>query len=173
MPALNLGRVPAYYHKYISKVPTENLREGFTSTEDLSFLKSIPVSKWDYSYAPGKWTVKELVQHIIDAERIFSYRALRFARKDSTPLAGFEENDYAANSDAAHRTVESLIAEFEAVRASSVALFNSFTDEQLEREGTANGQSIYVRAIGFIILGHSIHHAEVLKEKYLPNAPLI
>jgi hypothetical protein len=172
MTVPDLNRVPPYYHKYISKVKTEDLNESLQSGDHVSFLKTIPAGKWDYRYAPGKWTIKELVQHIIDTERIFSYRALRFARKDATPLPGFEQDDYVLHAESGNRTPAGLIKEFEAVRTATAALFDSFTENQLESEGTASGASVYVRAIGFIILGHSIHHIDVLKERYLNNASL-
>jgi len=169
MPNVDLTRVPPFYHNYIKQVRQQELEEAFNyhPEELLLFLKSIPAEKWDYRYAEGKWSIKEVVQHIIDAERIFCYRALRFARKDATPLPGFEENDYAANSDAGRRTKDDLISELQAVQQSSARLFKSFTKEQLENSGTANNNSIYVKAIGFIILGHGAHHQNILVERYL------
>lgn len=169
MAALDLTRVPVYYHKYIAKVEETDLAKAFIShgKELTAVLKDLPAGKWNYRYAAGKWSIKELVQHLIDAERIFSYRALTFARKDTTPLPGFEENDYAANCEADRRTSESLLNELQLVQQSTAALFNSFSEEQLEQSGTANGQSTYVRALGFIIIGHSIHHLNVIKERYL------
>jgi uncharacterized damage-inducible protein DinB len=171
MAALDLTRVPVYYHKYIAKVEETDLAKAFMShgKELVSVLKEIPADKWNYRYAPGKWSIKELVQHLIDAERIFAYRALRFARKDTTPLPGFEENDYAANSEADRRTPESLLNELQLVQESSAAMFNSFSEAQLEQAGTANDQSVYVRAIGFIMIGHTIHHLSVMKERYLQD----
>lgn len=133
------------------------------------FLNGIPKSKRNYRYAEGKWTVKEVLQHIIDAERIFAYRALCFARKDATPLPGFEENDYAANSKADQRKWKDIVKEFEAVRRSTETLFGSFDDEQLDTAGTSSGKSNYVMAIGFIIAGHANHHIKVTKERYLTD----
>jgi hypothetical protein len=172
MTAVNLDRVPAYYHKYIAKVSANNVNEALETNgkEMISFLKNIPEETWEHSYAPGKWTIKELVQHLIDAERIFSYRALTFARKDTTPLPGFEENDYVSNSHANRRSPGSLLTELEKLRASTISLFDSFNEEQMENEGVANNVSIYVRSIGFIIAGHAIHHIEVIKERYLQPA---
>lgn len=123
--------------------------------------------KRSYRYAEGKWTIKEVLQHIIDAERVFAYRALCIARKDATPLPGFDENVYAENCKAEQRKWKDMINEFIAVRLSSESLFASFDDEQSETSGTASGKSIYVAAIGFIIAGHAIHHSKVVKEKYL------
>ena len=131
------------------------------------FLKSLSADKWDYSYAPGKWTVKELVQHLIDAERIFAYRALCFARKDATPLPGFDENSYVVHSAANRRSAEDLMQEFLLVQQSSAALFASFDKVQLESTGSANGNPVYVRGIGYIIIGHALHHKAILEERYL------
>jgi len=169
MNPVDLSRVPSYYHNYISQVRIDNLMKAFDTytTEWLDFLKSIPEEKWDYAYAEGKWTIKELVQHIIDGERIFAYRALRMARKDQTPLPGFEENDYAVNSKAERRTKEDLIEETQLVRKSTIKLFENFDEEQLESEGVASGSSTYVKAIGFIIVGHAKHHQNIMEERYL------
>lgn len=169
MPTPDLNRVPSYYHKYISLVPQQNI-ESIMADHGASLidtLRNLPDDKWNYKYAPDKWTIKELVQHIIDAERIFCYRALRFARKDKTPLPGFEENAYAAESDANRRYGADLIEELTIVQRSTALLFLSFNEEQLAAEGDANGQSIYVGGIGFIVVGHSLHHLGILKERYL------
>ena len=115
----------------------------------------------------GKWTIKELVQHIIDAERVLSYRALRFARRDATDLAGFEEDDYVKNSNGDTRDYNDLLVEFSAVRNATILLFNSFTDEALQRIGSASGSIISVRALGFIISGHLQHHLTIIKERYI------
>lgn len=169
MSQVDLSRVPAFYHNYINNVREPNLVKAFQEHQAdlISFLKSIPEEKWDYRYAEGKWTVKEMVQHIIDGERIFAYRALRFARKDKTELPGFEENDYAAASRADKRAVRDLLEELEAVQKTSLLLFRSFDEEQLEESGIANGSEVYVKAIGFIIIGHALHHKRILTERYL------
>ncbi|WP_348824855.1 DinB family protein [Flavobacterium aestuarii] len=133
----------------------------------IKFVQNIPLDKFDYSYAEGKWTIKEIIQHIIDTERIFSYRALRISRNDKTPLPGFEENDYADNTDAKSRSIQDLLTEFSAVRHSNLLMFKSFSDEQLRRIGTASNHEISVRAIGFILLGHLKHHQRVFAERYL------
>jgi uncharacterized damage-inducible protein DinB len=172
MAALDLTRVPVYYHKYIAKVEETDLTKAFIShgKELVAVLKEMPAEKWDYRYAPGKWSIKELVQHLIDAERIFAYRALTFARKDKTALPGFEENDYVANSEAGRRTPESLLNEIQLVQQSTAAMFNSFSEEQLEQAGKANDNSVYVRALGFIIMGHTVHHLRVMEERYLQDS---
>jgi uncharacterized damage-inducible protein DinB len=127
----------------------------------------MPAEKINYRYAKDKWTVKEVLQHMLDTERIFAYRALCIARKDSTHLPGFEENDYAANSKVSKRDWKEMIREFKAVRRSTEILFRSFDKQQLDATGTASGKSVYVLGIGFIIAGHINHHVNVLKERYL------
>ncbi len=122
----------------------------------------------DKVYAPGKWTVRDIIQHLIDTERVFSYRAMRYARNDKTLLPGFEENDYAVTAEASKRSLDDLLNEFCTVRESTVRLFKSFTDEMLMREGKIPSGDISVLAIGFTITGHTIHHFSILKEKYYP-----
>ena len=169
MPKPDLTAVPAWYHGYINLVKEDDVHQAIKANTEasLSFFRSIPGEKWMHRYAVGKWSIKEMLQHIIDAERIFSYRALCFARKDKTPLPGFEENDYAAASNADKREKEELITEFEAVRKSIEQLFASFDEEQLSSTGISNNNRISVNAIGFIIPGHVQHHVNVLKERYL------
>ena len=133
----------------------------------IKFVQNIPMDKFDYSYAEGKWTIKEIIQHVIDTERIFAYRALRISRNDKTPLPGFEENDYAVNTDAKSRSIQDLLTEFSAVRHSNLLMFKSFSDQQLTRIGTASENTISVRAIGFILIGHQKHHQKVFEERYL------
>lgn len=169
MPRPNENDFAPYYGRYISQVKENDINAALTNQHPLieSFLRSIPASKWNYAYAEGKWTVKELVQHIIDAERIFAYRALRIARKDQTPLPGFEENDYAPASEAGRRTADELIEELITVRKSTELLFKSFTDEMLNNKGTASNQPVSVNALGFITVGHFTHHKAILEERYL------
>jgi hypothetical protein len=170
MPRPDLSRVPEYYHQYVNKVTEDELVPALKkqSTEFLRFLNDLPESKRDYRYAPGKWTIKEMLQHILDGERVFAYRSLCFARKDANSLPGFDENDYAANAKTENRNWEDLVKEFTALRQSTEILFSSFDKEQLESAGIANGKSVYVLAIGFVIVGHINHHIAVLKERYLP-----
>jgi hypothetical protein len=133
----------------------------------IRFVQNIPLDKFDYSYAAGKWTIKEIIQHIIDTERIFAYRALRISRNDKTPLPGFEENSYVENTSAKARSIQDLLTEFSAVRHSNLLMFKSFSEEQMARIGIASDHEISVRAIGFILLGHLKHHQNVFKERYL------
>jgi len=135
--------------------------------ETIDFFMRIPQEKHLYSYADKKWTVLELLQHLIDSERVFAYRALRFAREDKTPLPGFEENDYAQKSRANSRTFESLLNEFRTVRDASISLFSSFNDDDMKKMGIASDNGMSVRAIGLIISGHSIHHMKIIQERYL------
>lgn len=169
MPSVDLNRVNPYFHNYIRQVEKDDLREAFSFHPPAftAFLEDIPEDKWSHRYAEGKWTIAELVLHIIDAERIFAYRALRIARKDQTPLPGFEENDYVVHSKASSRTKESFITELKAVQQSTRLLFESFDEEQLECSGTASGGPTYVRGIGFILIGHSLHHQKIIQQRYL------
>ena len=165
----DLSRVPESYHNYIAQVPENNLMEAFKkgTASFIQFFENIPSSKYDHRYAEGKWTIKEVLQHIIDGERVFAYRALRFARKDPTPLPGFDENIFAANAKADKRNWNYLLEEFKTVRKSSEQLFTSFDEEQLNATGIASNHSNYVLGFGYIIVGHSLHHMKVIKERYL------
>ena len=159
-----------FYATYINQVSEENtLQEELEISLHrlIKFVQDIPMDKFDYRYAEGKWTIKDIVQHLIDAERIFAYRALRFARNDKTDLPGFEENDYVDNANANDRTILQLLTETSAVRHATMVLFKTFTEEQLLRMGTANKNPISVRALGFVIIGHQNHHQRVFLERYL------
>ncbi len=165
----SLSRIPEFYHNYINLVEGDELEAIFNvqSRDIFTFLKSIAPDKYGYRYADGKWSVKEVLQHMIDAERVFAYRALCIARKDSTPLPYFDENAYALNSKADSRNWEELVEEFRSLRRSTELMFRSLDEEQLDTTGTASGKSIYVLGIGFIIAGHVNHHIRILKERYL------
>jgi uncharacterized damage-inducible protein DinB len=155
---------------YISVVNSSlDLIEGFENSieEFILFLEQLPVEKLEYRYADGKWTIKDIIQHIIDAERIFSYRALRISRNDKTPLASFDENEYVENTNANARNSNDLLSELKLVRQTTVMLFKSFSKEQMLILGTASNHSVSVRAIGFVILGHQLHHYKVIQERYL------
>ena len=168
MAQVNLEKVPGFYHNYIRMVTEEDLLSAFQQhPKDLiSFLKGIPNEKWSYRYAEGKWSIKEMIQHLIDAERIFCYRALTFARKDDKMLPGFDENHYTAVSKADQRNPKDLMEELELLQRASAKLFESFDEEKLQAEGVANNNRIYVEAIGYIIIGHCRHHLKVLQERY-------
>lgn len=170
MKNLLVNEYPEYFGTYINKVESEDLIEALEENLDdfTNFIENIvPDSKYEFRYQPEKWSIKEIVQHIIDAERIFAYRALRMARFDKTPLPGFEENDYVPVSESDKRTMDDLIREFVLVRKSTIELFESFSDEMMKSIGVASGKEVSVRAIGYIISGHCIHHQQVIKERYL------
>lgn len=164
-----MGDYAPYYHKYISNVQGQTVAEIISNhaEELLQFYTSIPDDKGDYAYFPGKWTVKELMQHVIDAERVFSYRALRFARKDTIPLAGFDENSYSVNSFAAERSLASLKDEFAAVRKATDIMLSTFNETQLHQSGIASDHLVTVNALAYIIYGHLLHHKNILEERYL------
>ena len=165
----DLSRVAPFYHNYINLVTDDNLATAFDkqSSSLIRFFESIPAGKYDYRYAEGKWTIKEVLQHIIDAERVFAYRALRFARMDTTPLPGFDENLFASAAKADRRSWEKLMEELKVVRRSSELLFQSFDEEQLQSNGISSNSPNYVLAIGFIIIGHAMHHQKITRERYL------
>lgn len=170
-----MNRLPApdeyapYYQTYISTVPPGDICAALKAqkAEVLDFLRGIVWEQWELSYAPDKWTLAESVIHLIDAERIFAYRALRIARGDQTPMPGFEQNDYVPNSGAAARTAASIVDEFAAVREATMHLFDNFTDEMWERRGTAASNNVSVLALAYIIAGHTNHHVQVIRERYL------
>lgn len=169
MPRPDLSRVPEYYHRYINQVPEKDLMTALKnqSTSFIAFLKKIPAGKVNYRYAKGKWSIKEVLQHIIDTERVFAYRVLCIARGEAAPLPSFDENEYADNCNASGRDWKELIAEFKAVRESSIYLMGSLNKKQLDRSGIASGKPVYVLGLSFIIPGHVNHHVQVLKERYL------
>lgn len=166
LPVNEYSQFNATYINALENV--ELLEELEISLHDfIRFVREIPMDKFDYRYAEGKWTIKDIIQHIIDAERIFAYRALRISRNNPTPLPGFEENDYVENTDANSRSIQELLTELSAVRHSNLLLFKSFSNEQLTRMGTASNHPISVRALGFLIIGHQKHHQKVFQERYL------
>jgi uncharacterized damage-inducible protein DinB len=130
-------------------------------------LNALPAGKGDYSYAPGKWTIKEALSHIIEAERIFAYRALCISRGEQQNLPGFEENDYVINSEANNRTLADLIEEFKAVRLSNLYFLKSLSTAQANRVGSSNGNPTSVRALAHMMAGHELHHLNIFKERYL------
>lgn len=169
MPKPQLHTVPDWYHKYILAVPEEDLITAFERHQKdlVTALQNLPSEKWSHRYAACKWSIKEVVQHIIDAERIFCYRALCFARHEKASLPGFDENDYVAASGADARTEASLLKELKSIQQSAALLFASFTEQQLSQTGVANGNTISVLAIGFITVGHALHHLNIINERYL------
>lgn len=160
----------SFYSSYIGQVSVEfsMLEELEISVHRLrNFVQNIPMDKYDYQYADGKWTIKDILQHLIDCERIFAYRALRFARKDLTPLPGFDEDHFANFAEGSKRSIRDLLTELAIVRESTLCLFRTFSDEVLLRKGIACGNEMSVRALGFIIIGHQNHHQRIFEERYL------
>jgi DinB superfamily len=160
---------PAFFKRYIDLVTEEDLTTAFKNQLPvvIAFLQNISEEKSNYAYAPGKWTIKELLQHMIDTERIFAYRSLCFARKETVSLPGFDENIYASNSHAANRSWASLIDEFVVVRKSTELLFGSFTNEALNNSGIANNNKATASSMGFTAIGHVYHHKKIMEERYL------
>lgn len=162
-----------YYANYISQVPGSDA-VGVLEAQRVQMLQLFAGrSERDgsFRYAPGKWTVKEVLGHITDAERIFTYRALRIGRGDQTPLPTFEQDDFVRNGEFGKRTLTGLVEEFAAVRGASLALFRSFTEEAWPRRGVASQKEVTVRALAFITAGHQIHHRAILEERYFPAIP--
>lgn len=160
----------AFYGNYVSQVSNEYslIEELEISVHRLrNFVQNIPLDKYDYQYAEGKWTIKDILQHLIDAERVFAYRALRFARKDATPLPGFDENDFANVAGGSERSIRDLLTEMAIVRESTLCLFRTFSNETLLLKGVASENVMSVRALGFVIIGHQNHHQRIFEERYL------
>ena len=158
-----------FHLTYLSKADNKELVQNLKDNKDkiVTFLESILEEKYPYKYADDKWTIKEVVQHIIDTERIFAGRALRIARNDKAALPGFDQDEFNPFSGANNRTKNELIADYIANRNNTICLFNSFTDEMLLRIGHVSDHSLSARTAGFVIIGHENHHLEVLKERYL------
>jgi len=158
-----------FYWNYINNVKEDDVVKALrkNAKDFKKFLEKIPRKKIDHSYAEGKWTIREMIQHVIDSERVFSYRSISFSRKDPTPLPGFDEQIWAKNAEGAARKWEDLIDEFSWTRKSTEALFGSFGREQLLSEGVASGKNINTLALGYICTGHVIHHMNIIKERYL------
>lgn len=166
---LNLDTVPHFYKNYVKQVEETDLIQALriSGHRMLELLHTIPDTKSDFRYAEGKWTIRELLCHMIDAERIFAYRALRFARNDKTALPGWEENDYAPQANASGRSMQKIAAEMAHLRSTTIDLFEGFTPDMLSRKGIANNNELSVVVLGFIIAGHETHHCHILKERYL------
>jgi uncharacterized damage-inducible protein DinB len=159
-----------YMERYIQNVPDDgnlliHLEDIFSETEDI--INGLPEEKLLYRYAPGKWTIKDMLVHLIDCERIFVYRALRFSRGDETALPGFEESLFAENAGANERDKEDIMREYSLVRESSIAFIESITDAAMDRKGLANNYPLTVRYIVNLIYGHHKHHLNILRERYI------
>lgn len=165
----DISAVPSFYKPYVEYVKDMDVLEAlrYAGQKLQESLASIPEAKGTHRYAEGKWTIKEVINHIMDAERVFAYRALRFSRNDQTPLHPFEENDYAPRANANARTIVQLAGEMQRLRMTTVDMYASFTDEMLRLEGTASGKKISVLSLGYVIAGHDLHHGKILVERYL------
>jgi len=163
------GEIPAFYQRYIDQADGRDLLEVLAIASDRTWatVRRIPAEKAHLRYAPGKWTIEQLIQHVVDSERVFAYRALCFARKDATELPGFEEDDWAAATEGSPRSLRAIMTDHDAVRQASITLFHGFTAEELHRTGIANGNRFSVRALGWAIAGHAMHHVHILNERYL------
>lgn len=158
-----------YMRNYVQQALTDNLIEGLTASYlyVTSLVQALPEEQLLFRYAPGKWSIKEMLVHMMDTERIFTYRALRFARQDKTELPGFDENAYILPSKADYRDINAIIAEYTSVRTATIELYKSFDEEALGQKGTGSGLEVSVRALGYVILGHEVHHQKVIRERYL------
>lgn len=168
MKKSDLEFMPDYFDKYINEVDDIEVTDALRKygTELLKSYRQQLIQTGNKIYEENKWTVKEILQHLIDCERVFCYRALAFARKDQTNLPGFAEDEYAEASDPDDRSIDEIISDFEASRNSTIKMFESFNDEMLMNHGISNNTKISVLAIGFVIAGHTLHHMKVLHNKY-------
>jgi hypothetical protein len=167
------GEYAPFYETYISKVKGNDI-VGILEVQRLQMAQLFAARSerdGNFRYAPDKWTVKEVLGHVSDSERIFVYRALRIARGDQTPLSGFEQDDYVRGGNFAERTLANLADEFVLVRMASIALFKSLQKEAWQRRGVANKNEVSVRALAFIVAGHELHHRLILEERYFPAIP--
>ncbi|NJB85816.1 hypothetical protein GGR26_001561 [Lewinella marina] len=171
---LSASEYAPFYAGYVDLVPPGiTLRTALDDSAAglAEYLNEVSEGGEDYSYAPGKWTIKQTLQHIIDSERVFAYRALRLGRHDATPLPGFEQDDYVAWADLSRREFRRMITEFEMIRKTTIALYNGFGEEDLKFQGTVSGGTVSggpmsCRALGFIICGHTYHHLKLFRERY-------
>ncbi len=174
---MNIKDLPAAEYASFHSTYVQTVSDEYSLLEELEislhrfikFVQNIPLEKFDYRYAEGKWTIKEIIQHLMDTERIFTYRALRFARLDHTELPGFDEDAYASvvNPKANTRKLQEMLTEYTLIRQSSMALFQTFSAEELQRGGIASQSFVSVRAIGFILIGHQNHHQSIFEERYI------
>ncbi|HRI83844.1 MAG TPA: DinB family protein [Ignavibacteria bacterium] len=170
MKRSELEFIPEYFGNYINELEDLELSEALINYGPDLFRKEYTALEkaGDIIYAENKWTIKQIIQHIIDSERVFLYRALCFARGDKTELPSFDENSYAEMSESNRRDLDELITEFESVRTSGILLYNSFSLEMLNRTGICYNKKISPAAIGFVIAGHTLHHYKVIKDRYIP-----
>jgi uncharacterized damage-inducible protein DinB len=161
--------VPDFYKTYLNALQENDLQEALANNTRRfrKLLKQIPHKKINYAYAEGKWTIKELLQHMIDSERVFIYRALTFARHDAAPLPGFDENNWAIAAKAPKRKWNDLVEEFKSLRSANELFLLSLDDDQLQQTGSANNNNISVAGLAFVCAGHVAHHMRIIRERYL------
>ncbi len=169
IPRPTSGDYPPIFEPYISKVPEGDIFPHLARQLDdtLALIAGLTEQQAEFRYAPDKWSIKEMLGHLIDAERIFAYRALCFARNEAVPLPGFDENAYVAAADFDRRTLASLVNEYRVTRAATVAFFGGLPPEVLSRRGVANGREYSVRIAAAVIVGHERHHRAILAERYV------
>ena len=160
-----------FYEGYINQVGENDAFEMIKSQEDdfIQFIGNMSHDKYSYAYDEGKWTIKQVVRHIIDAERMFGYRAMAIAREDKTKLPGFDDHLYVRTADDSNNSIDSMLKEFEYLRKSHIQMIGNFTSHSILNIGNANGSDISVRAIIYIIAGHLAHHMKIIKERYQAN----
>ncbi len=165
---VDIEKVPEFYRGYIQAAGSGELVPLLLKSGDdfISFCRKLNEQQGLYKYAPDKWSIKDVILHIIDAERVFAYRAMRFARNDNTELSGFDQNEYVPEANADSRTIHNLLSEFTNVRAATVDMFSSFSVEVRQRSGIASGVEMSVEVLGYIISGHLIHHMNIIQERY-------
>lgn len=166
---INLDSIPPFYKNYIKLIEEPDMLQALriSGHRALELIHSLQESKADYRYQEGKWTVREVACHMMDAERIFAYRALRFSRNDATPLAPFDENSYTPESNASGRPLRRIADEMARLRDTTLDLFESFSPEMVQRHGMVGTNRLSVAALGYIIAGHETHHCQVIRERYL------
>ncbi len=170
MTKSDITPMPRFFDRYIDLAPDIDLVESLTQMASFAKLLSLETAQalGDRVYAPGKWTIRDILQHLIDTERIMAYRALRFARNDHTPLPGFDEELFGQTARATHRNLVDLYEEYALNRQATIALFRSFDQEMLARTGVCFNQTLSPLALGFVLVGHPMHHINVIEERYLP-----
>jgi hypothetical protein len=158
-----------YYGRYIEHVPPGDVMQGLETqlADTLALVRGMPESRGEHRYAPGKWTIKEVLGHLADSERVFAYRLMRIARADATPLPGFEQDDYVRNGGFSGRTLADLAQELDFVRRANLVLLASLGDEAMALRGTASNHPVSARALVYIIAGHERHHVKILRSRYL------
>ncbi|MGB2623261.1 MAG: DinB family protein [Candidatus Acidiferrum sp.] len=173
LPRPEPGEYAAYYEKYISLVPGDDIAGALEMqrVHTMQLFAGRSEREGNFRYAPDKWTVKDVLGHVTDSERIFAYRALRIARGDKTPIEGFEQDDYVRGAGFNERMLANLVEEYADVRSATLALFRSFSNEAWLRRGTANKNEVSVRALAYMTAGHELHHRQILEERYFSAIP--